>query len=354
MKKMILTMGTTLAMAAPWMAWGGETPQPTPRARVAPRVWAAPGVAMAMEAEGGSYLGVDVKDVSAATMKELKLKEERGVEITMVDQDAPAGKAGLKEHDVILDFNGQRVEGMEQLRRMIRETPPGRVVALGISRDGQPAQIKATLAARQSFAKMTLPRIEMPEMPDMPDMPNVDVLVRTYSSSAGMMIDNLTPQLGEFLGVKGGEGVLVKSVEKGSAAEAAGLKAGDVIVKLDNERITDRSDWRRAVRNKSGKVNLGIIRDKREQSLPLALPTRRSPKESSWQGNREELEDGESGLDSDVTDLSESLTRALESARPVISSALRTNPLFQRGRLKNQLEHLRSWFNELPLYSDRL
>src|SRR5208282_1324870 len=84
---------------------------------------------------GGSYLGVDTRDVTADRLTALQLKEEHGVEITMVDQDAPAGKAGLKEHDVILSVNGTEVESVEQLRRMIRETPPGRIVALGLSRD---------------------------------------------------------------------------------------------------------------------------------------------------------------------------------------------------------------------------
>ena len=59
------------------------------------------------------------------------------MEVTLVDQDAPAGKAGIKEHDVILTVNGSGVESVEQLRRMIHEIPPGRVVTLGISRDGQ-------------------------------------------------------------------------------------------------------------------------------------------------------------------------------------------------------------------------
>src|SRR5437899_10129323 len=80
-------------------------------------------------------------------MAALKLKDERGVEITMVDQDAPAGKAGLKEHDVILEFNGTVVESEEQLRRMIREVPPGRTVSLGISRDGNPMKMSVQLAA---------------------------------------------------------------------------------------------------------------------------------------------------------------------------------------------------------------
>ena len=54
----------------------------------------------------GSYLGVDISDVSTERLSALKLKEEKGVEVTMVDQDAPAGKAGIKEHDVILSMNG--------------------------------------------------------------------------------------------------------------------------------------------------------------------------------------------------------------------------------------------------------
>src|SRR5215831_8431533 len=90
---------------------------------------------------GSSYLGVDIADVTSERLSTLKLKEEHGAEVTMVDQDAPAGKAGLQEHDVILSLNGASVESAAQLRRMIRETPAGRVVALGISREGQPQTI---------------------------------------------------------------------------------------------------------------------------------------------------------------------------------------------------------------------
>src|ERR1041385_1276309 len=98
--------------------------------------------------EGGtsSYLGVDIADVSGERLSALKLKEEKGVEVTMVDQDAPAGKAGIKEHDVILTMNGTAIESGAQLRRMIHETPAGRVVSFGLSRDGQPVTVKVQLA----------------------------------------------------------------------------------------------------------------------------------------------------------------------------------------------------------------
>src|SRR5579863_9677032 len=97
----------------------------------------------------GSYLGVDTRDLTPDRLSALHLKDERGVEVTMVDQDAPAGKAGLKENDVILTMNGNDVQSVEQLRRMIRETPPGRVVTLGISRDGQMMTLKVELGDRK-------------------------------------------------------------------------------------------------------------------------------------------------------------------------------------------------------------
>src|SRR5579859_3782806 len=97
-----------------------------------------------------SYLGVDISDVTTERLSALKLKEEKGVEVTMVDQDAPAGKAGIKEHDVILTMNGTNIDSGAQLRRMIHETPPGRVVTLGLSRDGQPLTLKVQLADRRN------------------------------------------------------------------------------------------------------------------------------------------------------------------------------------------------------------
>src|SRR5207237_9463385 len=87
---------------------------------------------------GGSYLGIDSRDVTADRVATLKLKEERGAEVILVDQDAPAGKAGIQEHDVILQFNAQPVEGVEQLGRLIHEKHAVRTVAMLLSREGQP------------------------------------------------------------------------------------------------------------------------------------------------------------------------------------------------------------------------
>jgi serine protease Do len=234
----------------------------------------------------GSYLGVDTRDITPERLAPLHLKDERGVEVTMVDQDAPAGKAGLKEQDVILTLNGTDVQSVEQLRRMIRETPPGRVVTLGISRNGQPMTIKVELGDRKKNYsynegpdgkqfKFNMPVMPtMPVMPELPDLP-VSIVVVHSSARSGLMVENLTPQLGDFFGAKNGEGVLVRSVEKGSRADKAGFRAGDVVVKVNGEAIHDSGDFSQALRSrKDNTASVSVIRDKKEQTITITLPQR--------------------------------------------------------------------------------
>ncbi len=229
---------------------------------------------------GSSYLGVDIADVTTERLGALKLKEEHGAEVTMVDQDAPAGKAGLKEHDVILTLNGAAVESAAQLRRMIRETPAGRVVTLGISRDGQPQWLKAQLANRsKSVAMHSMPEFKfaMPAMPAIADLDiPVSVVIAHSSLRSGLMVENITPQLGDFFGVKSGNGVLVRSVEKGSRSEKAGFRAGDVIVRVNSQAVHDTSDFTRALRSTSGgTAAVTVVREKKEQNLNLTLPEKK-------------------------------------------------------------------------------
>jgi hypothetical protein len=117
-------------------------------------------------------------------------------------------------------------------------------------------------------------------MPDMPNMSDFDVPVSVVVVHSGMrsglMIENITPQLGDFFGVKGGKGVLVRSVEKGSRADKSGFRAGDVIVRVNDQTVHDTSDFSHALRSTSkGTVNVGIVREKKEQNLNLSLPERK-------------------------------------------------------------------------------
>ena len=244
--------------------------------------------AFGFSSEGGSaesYLGVDTRDVTPDRLAALQLKDEKGVEVTMVDQDAPAGKAGLKDHDVILSVNGTEIESVEQLRRVIHEIPAGRLISIGVSRGGQPMTLKAQLAARKSGFAMAWPqgnnfKVSIPPIPPMPQMPQisemdvpVSIVIVHSSTRSGLMVENLTPQLGDFFGVKNGAGILVRSVEKGSRAETAGFHAGDVIVRVNEEKIGDSGDFTHALNLRKGNsASVSILRDRKPLTLTLTLP----------------------------------------------------------------------------------
>jgi serine protease Do len=299
---------------------------------------------------GSSYLGVDIVDISADRLGALKLKEEQGVEVTMVDQDAPAGKAGVKEHDVILTMNGAAVESKSQLQRMIHETPAGRVVSLGLSRDGQPLTIKVQLGDRRSeFPHIAKSKddfhFEMPPMPNIPDfeVPNIGVVYVHSSMRSGLMVENLTPQLGEFFGAKSGNGVLVRSVEKGSRADKAGLRAGDVIVRVGEQAVHDTSDFTHAFRARSaGSVTVSVIRDKKEQTLTLTLPERKESGEMIEESFEAPELDAETQMElSEVQTEIAKLRPQIELATEQASKELRTSLCSQQKNIKKQTDKLR-------------
>jgi serine protease Do len=235
---------------------------------------------MAHSSQG--YLGIEMRDIDNDRVAALKLKDAAGAEITVVDHDAPAGKVGLRVHDVILQMNGQQVQGVEQLRRMLRETPAGRSVALLISRDGQQQTVNVQLADRAKIEQDAWMQIR--SVPD-PDDDSSFTLVApsghgagnsffgalTFGSpSLGVELDPLGTQLADYFGIKDGQGLLVKRVAENSPASSAGLKAGDVITKVNGEAVPTLNTWLKTIHANRGKqVQVTIVRNRKEQILNL-------------------------------------------------------------------------------------
>ncbi len=264
-QKWAQTAGIAVALATGEAGWTFEPPQPPP----------PPPPERVIIAKGsGSFLGIGVQEIDADRAKALNLSEERGVEVTRVEDDSPAAKGGIKTGDVVLEYNGDRVEGVEQFMRMVRETPPGREVKLSIARNGSPQQLTMKTGSRKTLMTsrygdaVDIPRIEIPEI-NIPDVPRAVMSWR--SSVAGIEAESLDSQLAEYFGVK--EGVLVRSVVRGSAAEKSGLRAGDVIVKVDDTRISNPREISTTIRANRSKQTLPVqvVRDKRELTLQLPV-----------------------------------------------------------------------------------
>lgn len=247
-------------------------------------------VSRAFEIVGrGARIGVTVEDLDEADARQMK----GGVRVETVTPDGPADKAGVKAGDTITEFDGERVRSTMQFSRLVRETPPGRQVAVALARAGQRMNVTITpdgrsLADDFGFRMLDIPRaarIPAPAAPMSPRSPRPPALAPDAFDLPGLLrlgsgrrlgvtIETLDDQLAEYFGVK--EGVLVKSVLNGSAAEKAGIKAGDVITGLNGSKLYDASDLNRSLDRlaTSGEFTAEVVRDKKALSLKGKLETR--------------------------------------------------------------------------------
>lgn len=261
-----------------------------------------------------AYLGVYLEEVTAEKMKALNLSEERGAVISKVIAGSPAEKAGLKENDVIVSFNGRRVDTVRELQRLLGETPGGRSVTFEVVRSGSHQNISATLAKRSTnfglfdgqgeafrrlqgdLAQNRLFSKEQAEkwkaqaedfakrsrefqgkafaMPHDFGSFNFDFNGRGFwrGSRLGIAVESMTDQLAEYFNVKNRKGILVTEVVENSAAAKAGLKAGDVIIEIDNKQVDSPDDLINSLSQKSeGPVEFKIIRKGDEKKITVTL-----------------------------------------------------------------------------------
>ena len=231
-----------------------------------------------------SYMGVGVIELSDDSAREIGLVEPHGIEISSVADNSPAEEAGLRTGDIVLSYRGERVNGYQHFARLVRETPAGRTVELGIVRDGQRRAVDVEIgprrprdAVRQTLAatKKHLDALKQ-RMGGMRsdasglvldfDFPQIRMNLR--NRRVGAEFESLDGQLAEFFGVV--RGVLVREVGEGSVAEGAGLRAGDVIVAIaGSEAKTADQVGQALARSDSGPVTLEIIRRRERMELRI-------------------------------------------------------------------------------------
>ena len=223
-----------------------------------------------VDAPKASFLGVELQEVSRESAQRLKLKVERGAIIENVTPESSAAKAGLKKDDVILKWNGEPVESAGELYRRIRETPAGRIVRLGMFRDGIDSETTVTLGERSEYAKRfkVAPAVSV-ELARPPREARVRIGERYRM---GLSLQGMSPQLAEYFGLAGRNGALVLYVYPDSPAAKAGIKAGDVILSVGGETTENPLKVHEALRTKvDGSVELRVMRDKQEKSFTVQL-----------------------------------------------------------------------------------
>ena len=263
----------------------------------------SPGLRGAANGHAPGYLGIEFHDAPVSSAALATPGSVRGVEVVMVDHDGPAGKAGLRPHDIITSLNGQMIASAEALHRMIHDAGAGVQIALNVIRAGHPITLTAQLGERDAVARAAMarlaassllepPPVEEAESSALVDPPGSDPVpayngaapppapiphsqsflssVLHSGTSTGLVLDVMEPQLASFFGAAQGTGLLVQSVVPGSIAAQAGLRAGDVVVRADLYTLRSQADWTKRLHAAKGHpLTLTILRDRHEQMLTM-------------------------------------------------------------------------------------
>jgi serine protease Do len=246
---------------------------------------AAPGARAADPEQSAPWLGVYMQALTPDLREGMDIQGTGGVLVSGVVPDGPAARAGVQKGDVILRVNSRLVGSPNQLQEVIQSARVGQTVALRVYRDGNQRSLSATLRERPSnMEEMQAPEgteeEETPETPapgeqreirqfTLPDMSMFQGLVSR--GRLGVRIQSLSPDLGDYFGLRDGHGALVLEVEDNTPAQRAGVKAGDVITRVDDRAVNDASDLIDALRGKEGTVNLRVVRHGTPRTIQARL-----------------------------------------------------------------------------------
>ncbi len=211
------------------------------------------------------WIGVAIQDVTPKFARENDLKVKEGAYVNDVVDDSPADTAGIKEGDVITEFNGKKIELSEDLISAVRETKPRTIANVSVQRGDTKKSFSLTVGKNKASKNF---------MFGMPNMPMVKkIIMQGGDEFEGASLMELNKQLGEYFEVGGGKGVLVTEIEKSSSADKAGLKAGDVLIKINKENIGDFSDVQDVIEDaKAGdKIAVEFLRKGKKQSASIEI-----------------------------------------------------------------------------------
>ena len=193
-------------------------------------------------------LGVGLDEITAKEVSKFQLPGEYGAWVVQVGNKGPADNAGIQMNDVIISYNGQRVESARTLSRLVQETPANRAVEIKLIRNGTGVLVQPVLG-KGRLVTAVAPR---------------------PTQSLGGGIENISPAVGEYLGLGEGVGVIVRAVKEDSPASEAGLLEKDILVKIDETEITSAQQLADVIKGLSAySASLTVIRGTETQSIEV-------------------------------------------------------------------------------------
>lgn len=270
--------------------------------------------ALAGDNEEKGYLGVVLQEVSPSMAKALQMGDKSGVMINEVVDDSPAAKAGFEDGDVILEFNGQTIAEHKDLTKAVRGTSPGDKVEVVVLRGGKNKNIDVEIGKHEAKNVFFMSKDKDADAPHVghfgKDGGNVWVMADNdedftwtvdedlefaFNSDRGYMgvhLDDLNGQLGEYFGVEDGNGALVTEVVEDSPAAKAGLKAGDVIVKVGDQDIESAGAIHKAMTDTKPEQQMAVKVIRKGKSKDVSITLGEMP-ENSFSKHMEFIGEGD-------------------------------------------------------------
>jgi serine protease Do len=174
------------------------------------------------------WLGVQVQAITPELAKSFGLERERGALVADVMPDTPAEKAGIERGDIVVEFNGRKIEEMNDLPRVVASTPPNAEVPVKILRKGQEKVVHVKVAELREERLAASGG-------------------GTLEESLGMTVQELTPEIARSLRITEAKGLVVTNVDEGTPADEAGIRRGDVIVEVNQKKVENLRDYRAAL-----------------------------------------------------------------------------------------------------------
>jgi len=173
------------------------------------------------------WLGVAIQVVTPELAKSFGLDKERGALVSGVEPGGPAEKGGIRQGDVIIEFDGKGIDEMSKLPRVVADTPIGKEVDVRLLRKGQERTIRVKVVQMKDDAASVAPE--------------------NLESDLGMVVQDLTPEIARSLRLDRTDGVIVSEVKPGGKADEAGLKRGDLIEEVNQQRVRKIEDYRSTI-----------------------------------------------------------------------------------------------------------
>jgi serine protease Do len=205
------------------------------------------------------WLGVSIQEVTSDLAEEFGTKDLKGALVSGVVKNSPAAKAGIRQGDVILQFNGKAVEDTGHLRNMVSQTAPGTTV-------------KVKLLRKKSEVEVEVVVTELPKKLAEAGAAEEPMEEQESTALAGVAVRELTPDLARRFGIDEDEtGVVIVRVDQNSKASEVGLRPGDVILQINQRDITTLEDYRKATSKIGAKDRILLLVRRKDSDLYVTI-----------------------------------------------------------------------------------